>query len=31
VRRYGYAVLEDRLTPTGGRCPWDGTRVPGIW
>ncbi len=31
VRRYGYAVLEDRLTPTGGRCPWDGTRIPGIW
>lgn len=31
VRRYGYAVLEDRLTPTGGRCPWDGTPVPGIW
>ncbi len=31
VRRYGYAVLEDRLTPTGGRCPWDGTAVPGIW
>lgn len=31
VRRYGYAVLEDRLTPTGGRCPWDGTKVPGIW
>lgn len=31
VRRYGYAVLEDRLTPTGGTCPWDGTRIPGIW
>ncbi len=31
VRRYGYAVLEDRLTPTGGRCPWDGTKIPGIW
>ncbi len=31
VRRYGYAVLEDRLTPTGGLCPWDGTRIPGIW
>ncbi|HAT71622.1 MAG TPA: AmmeMemoRadiSam system radical SAM enzyme [Elusimicrobia bacterium] len=31
IRRYGYAVLEDRLTPTGGRCPWDGTKVPGIW
>ncbi|OGR41987.1 MAG: AmmeMemoRadiSam system radical SAM enzyme [Elusimicrobia bacterium GWA2_61_42] len=31
IRRYGYAVLEDRLTPTGGRCPWDGAKVPGIW
>jgi pyruvate formate lyase activating enzyme len=31
VRRYGYAILEDRLTPTGGRCPWDGTKIPGIW
>lgn len=31
VRRYGYAVLEDRLTATGGRCPWDGTKIPGIW
>jgi pyruvate formate lyase activating enzyme len=31
IRRYGYAVLEDRVTPAGGRCPWDGTRIPGIW
>jgi len=31
IRRYGFAVLEDRLTPTGGRCPWDGTKIPGIW
>lgn len=31
VRRYGYAILEDRLTPTGGKCPYDGTRIPGIW
>lgn len=31
IRRHGYAVLEDRLTPTGGSCPWDGTKVPGIW
>ena len=31
VRRYGYAVLENRLTATGGRCPYDGTRIPGIW
>lgn len=31
VRRYGFAVLEDRLTPTGGRCPWDGEKIPGVW
>lgn len=31
IRRHGYAVLEDRLTPTGGVCPWDGAKVPGIW
>ncbi len=31
IRRYGYAVLENLLTPGGGRCPYDGTKVPGIW
>ncbi|MFA6435304.1 MAG: AmmeMemoRadiSam system radical SAM enzyme [Elusimicrobiales bacterium] len=31
IKRYGYAVLADRLTPAGGRCPYDGTRIPGIW
>ncbi|HOW90194.1 MAG TPA: hypothetical protein PL037_07915, partial [Elusimicrobiales bacterium] len=31
VRRYGYAILENLLTPNGGRCPRDGARVPGIW
>jgi len=31
IRRYGFAILEDRLTPAGGRCPYDGTRIPGIW
>lgn len=30
VRRQGYAVLENRLAGTG-RCPNDGTRIPGIW
>lgn len=30
IRRQGYAVLEDRLSGTG-RCPYDGTRIPGIW
>ncbi|PIU19354.1 MAG: AmmeMemoRadiSam system radical SAM enzyme [Elusimicrobia bacterium CG08_land_8_20_14_0_20_59_10] len=31
VRRQGYAILENQLTPTGGRCPYDGTKIPGIW
>jgi len=31
VRRYGYAVLENLLSPNGGRCPSDGTKIPGIW
>ena len=31
IKRYGYAVLENHLTPTGGRCPYDGTKIPGIW
>lgn len=31
VRRYGYAVMENLLTPAGGRCPYDGARIPGIW
>ena len=31
VRRYGYAVLENHLAATGGRCPADGTKIPGIW
>ena len=31
VKRYGYAVLDNQLTPTGGRCPHDGTKIPGIW
>ncbi|MBI4677627.1 MAG: AmmeMemoRadiSam system radical SAM enzyme [Elusimicrobia bacterium] len=30
VRRQGYAILENRISP-GGRCPNDGTRIPGIW
>jgi pyruvate formate lyase activating enzyme len=31
VRRRGYHVLEDRLTPTSGCCPDCGTAIPGIW
>ena len=30
IHRYGYVVLENRLTPDG-RCPYDGTKIPGIW
>lgn len=31
VRRLGYLILEDRLTPAGGLCPDCATRIPGIW
>lgn len=31
IKRHGYAVLDNRLTPAGGRCPHDGTKIPGIW
>ncbi len=31
IRRVGYTILEDRLTPTRGTCPDCGTRIPGIW
>lgn len=30
IRRRGFAVLEDRVSPRGV-CPWDGTRIPGVW
>ncbi|MBI2983534.1 MAG: AmmeMemoRadiSam system radical SAM enzyme [Chloroflexi bacterium] len=31
VRRLGYTILEDRLTPARGSCPECATRIPGIW
>ena len=31
VRRYGYAILENLLSANGGCCPYDGTKIPGIW
>jgi pyruvate formate lyase activating enzyme len=30
IKRHGYVVLEYDLSP-GGSCPYDGTRIPGIW
>ncbi len=30
VRRLGFRVLEDLLTPSGGRCPC-GAAIPGVW
>ncbi len=30
IKRYGYSVQEYNLQP-GGYCPFDGTRIPGIW
>jgi len=31
IVRYGYRVLQDVVTPSGGKCPYDGTPIPGIW
>jgi len=31
IRRYGYMVLFDLVSANGGRCPYDGTRIPGLW
>lgn len=31
VERYGYLILQNRLSPNGGRCPQCGTAIPGIW
>ncbi len=30
IRRYGYRILENKLDKDG-RCPVDGTQIPGIW
>jgi pyruvate formate lyase activating enzyme len=30
IERYGYAVTANRLMP-GGYCPYDNTKIPGIW
>lgn len=29
IRRHGYAILENKLK--NGKCPYDGTNIPGIW
>lgn len=31
IRRFGYQILENRLTNSGGTCLQCGTAVPGIW
>ncbi len=31
ITRFGFQVLEDKLTPTGGQCPQCKTRIPGFW
>ncbi len=31
IRRYGFRVLEERLTTTGGACPQCGTTIAGLW
>jgi len=30
LRRIGYRILENRLTPEG-RCPVCGDEIPGVW
>jgi pyruvate formate lyase activating enzyme len=30
IRRHGFAILENHLAKRG-RCPYDGTRIPGVW
>jgi len=31
IERRGYRILQNRLTPSRGRCPDCGTTIPGIW
>lgn len=31
VERWGFRVLADRLSPSGGRCPGCGQEIPGRW
>ncbi|MCC7207262.1 MAG: AmmeMemoRadiSam system radical SAM enzyme [Anaerolineae bacterium] len=31
IKRYGFMVLEDRLSGNGGRCPKCGAPIPGLW
>jgi pyruvate formate lyase activating enzyme len=31
VRRHGYRILEDRITPARGACPDCAMRIPGVW
>jgi pyruvate formate lyase activating enzyme len=31
IKRYGFYVMEDKLTKTGGKCPKCGTQIPGVW
>jgi len=31
VRRYGFSVIENKLSSSAGLCPRCGTKIPGIW
>ena len=31
IERYGYTILHDQLTPTGGICPKCKQKIPGLW
>ena len=31
IERYGYTILRDLLTPSGGMCPKCKQKIPGVW
>ncbi len=31
IKRYGFQILQDKLTATGGHCPKCQTKIPGFW
>ncbi len=31
IKRHGYAILGDLVSRNGGKCPYCGTKIPGIW
>jgi len=31
IKRYGYYIIENLISGNGGKCPYDGTKIPGVW